>query len=311
MMENDRVSFKFLLTTLLLICVFSAKAQINIVPKNNGLKEYTVQNAQPYDSIRNVDRHNVVSMPGQTLYMHGARYDRKGYYEVFFTENFLDGGEHPVYKADGKSITPAEEVVGRYYDVKKVWTNAERTKCCMLLREHKSGDEIYYNPYSNPHGMTCVGFYEKLKRYIGQTFLSLAKEVETEDGRVIKPTEGAQYRCVDIGLKLNSDGAFLIMEGADGIRVEAFPIDDEVYEFVGTQRIAMLVKRYGKKYGELIAFRKIDIGMTKEMLIAAWGEPYHKSTSTVKDKSTEWWSFSDNRYVELQNGKVTNCRKHY
>lgn len=62
--------------------------------------------------------------------------------------------------------------------------------------------------------------------------------VETEDGQVITPAEGAEYRCVDIGLKMNSDGAFLLMEGADGVRVEAFPIGgDEVYEFVSTARI--------------------------------------------------------------------------
>ncbi|MCO7113699.1 hypothetical protein NIB75_18065 [Bacteroides uniformis] len=34
-----------------------------------------------------------------------------------------------------------------------------------------------------PLSMTCIGYYEKLKRFVGQTFLSLAKAVETEDGR--------------------------------------------------------------------------------------------------------------------------------
>ena len=29
-----------------------AHAQLNIVPKSDGLKEYTVTNAQPYDSLR-------------------------------------------------------------------------------------------------------------------------------------------------------------------------------------------------------------------------------------------------------------------
>lgn len=298
---------------LLLFLCYSlyAKAQLNIVSKGNDLKEYTIRNAPTYDSIRNVDKQSVASLPGQTLYMHGARNDKQGYYEAFFTENFLDNKKHPVYKADGVSMTPAKEVVGRYYEVVKTWTNAEASRCCLLLRDKESGKEIYYNPYPYPLSMTCVGFYEKLKRYIGQTFLSLALQVETENGQVVTPAEGAKYRCIDVGLKMNSDGAFLIMQDADGVKVEAFPIGDEVYEFVSTKRINELVKQYGKKYGELIAFRKVDIGMTKEMVVAAWGEPYRKSTSTVKDKSTEWWSFSDNRYVELQNGKVTNYRKHY
>lgn len=100
---------------------------------------------------------------------------------------------------------------------------------------------MYYNPFRYPLSMTCLGYYEKLKRFVGQTFLSLAKAVETEDGQVITPAEGAEYRCVDVGLKMNSDGAFLLMEDADGVRVEAFPIGgDEVYEFVSTARIGQL-----------------------------------------------------------------------
>ena len=87
---------------------------------------------------------------------------------------------------------------------------------------------------------------------------------------------------------MNSDGAFLLMEGADGVRVEAFPIGgDEVYEFVSTARIGQLEKRYGEKYGKLIAFRKVDTGMTREMVIAAWGEPYHKSEVKKEGRTLE------------------------
>lgn len=290
---------------LFLSCGLYAKAQLNILSQRNDLKEYTLQNAMPYDSLTNVEERSYASLPGQTLFMHGARDDSRGYYEVFFTGNFLDGGKHPVYKVDGVSVTPAKEVVGKYYEVIKVWIK-NTSGCCLLLRERESGDEVYYKPYTYPHCMTCVGFYDKLKRYIGQTFLSLAKKVETEDGEIITPAEGAKYRCVDIGLKMNSDGAFLIMEGADGIKVEAFPIQDEVYEFVSTERIAMLEARYGKLYGKSIAFRKVDVGMTKEMVVAAWGEPYHKSEVKTDDKVRESWSFSDRRYVNILNGKVVN-----
>ena len=107
---------------------------------------------------------------------------------------------------------------------------------------------------------------------------------------------------------MNSDGAFLLMEGADGVRVEAFPIGgDEVYEFVSTARIGQLEKRYGEKYGKLIAFRKVDTGMTREMVIAAWGEPYHKSEVKKEGRTLETLRFSDNRYVELLDGGSTVC----
>lgn len=292
---------------LLLTCSLNVVAQLNIIPKDSGIKEYTIYNALPYDSIYNVDERSFASLPGQTLYVHGARNDDRGYYEVFFTDNFLEAGKHQVYKADGVSITPAKEVVGKYYEVQKVWLQPD-FRCCLLLREKESGDEIYYNPNLYSHSMTCLGFYEKLKRYVGQTFLSLAKRVETENGLIITPAEGEEFRCTDIGLKMNSDGAFLIMERADGVKVEAFPIDDEIYEFVSTDRVAMLKERYGKKYGELIAFRKVDTGMSREMVTAAWGNPYHKSEIKREDKTIETWSFSNNRYVEIQDSKVVNVR---
>lgn len=48
-----------------------AQTQLNIVPKSDGLKEYTVTNALPYDSLTNVEKRSFASLPGQTLYMHG------------------------------------------------------------------------------------------------------------------------------------------------------------------------------------------------------------------------------------------------
>lgn len=288
-----------------------AEAQLNIVIRNSGMKEYTVQNAQPYDSLTNVEERSFAALPGQTLYMHGARNDSRGYYDTFFTGNFLAGSGRQVYKDDGLGNTPAEAAVGKYYEVQKVWTERDylTVGCCLLLREKESGEEIYYNPYIYPLSMTCLGFYEKLKRYIGQTFLSLAKRVETEDGQIITLPEGTEYRCVDVGLKMNSDGAFLLMEGADGVRVEACSIGgDEVYEFVSAALISSLTERYGKKYGKQVAFRKVDTGMTREMVIAAWGEPYRKTEIKRQDGTLETWRFSDNRYVELLDGKVLNVR---
>lgn len=301
---------------LLLIPVFlslygTTSAQLNIVSKNDGLKEFTVQNVQPYDSLANVDNRSFASLPGQILYMHGAKDDRYGYFDAFFTGNFLTGKKYPVYKLENVKSTPAKEVVGRYYEVVKVWTKTDSysSGCCLLLREKETGDEIYYNPFMYPHCMTCLGYYEKLKRYIGQTFLSLGIAAESMDRQAVKPSPKTEYRCIDIGLEMNSDGAFLILKGADGAKLKGSPVGDEVYEFVSTERITSLVELYGKQYGERIAFRKVDTGMTKEMVVTAWGEPYRKSKIKKEDEVLEIWSFSGSRYVEILNGKVVNIHE--
>lgn len=105
---------------------------------------------------------------------------------------------------------------------------------------------------------------------------------------------------------MNSSGAFLLLEGEDGVRVEAFPMggNDEVYKFVSPARITQLEEQYGEKYGKLIAFRKIDVGMMREMVITAWGEPSRKSEVKTEKGALETLSYSDNRYVELLDGEV-------
>ena len=68
--------------------------------------------------------------------------------------------------------------------------------------------------------------------------------------------------------------------------------------------VDQLEKLYGEKYGKLIAFRKVDTGMTREMVIAAWGEPYHKSEVKKEGRTLETLRFSNDRCVELLDGKV-------
>lgn len=81
-----------------------AEAQLNIVTRNSGLKEYTVQNAQPYDSLTNVEERSFAALPGQTLYMHGARNDSRGYYDTFFTGTSLPGAGDRYTRMTGRAI---------------------------------------------------------------------------------------------------------------------------------------------------------------------------------------------------------------
>ena len=94
--------------TFFLCTVMYAHAQLNIVPKNDGLKEYTVTNAHPYDSLTNVEKRSFPSLPGQTLYMHGVKNDRNGYWDAFYTVNFLTGDDRTVYKYGAQNETYIE-----------------------------------------------------------------------------------------------------------------------------------------------------------------------------------------------------------
>lgn len=113
-----------------------------------------------------MEERSFAALPGQTLYMHGARNDSRGYYDTFFTGNFLVGSGRQVYKDDGQGNTPAEAVVGKYYEVQKVWTerNYLTVGCCLLLREKESGEEIYYNPYLYPLSMDLFGLLREAEK---------------------------------------------------------------------------------------------------------------------------------------------------
>lgn len=290
-------------------CCLDIDAQLNIVSKKDGVKEYTIENAVPYDSIMNLCKESFPSLPGQTLFMHGAKNDQYGYDDTFFTGNFFFD-ERTVYKVENVCFTPSKAVVGKYYDVLKVWVKQDYFSmgCCMLLKEKESGDEIYYNGYRYPQAMTCLGYYEKLKRYLGQSFKSLGIAVENVDGTVAYPNEGDRYKCVDLALEMNSDGAYLIMEDDKKNRVKATPVGHEIYEFVSDERVMTLIEKYGKEYGRQIAFRKIAIGMNVEMVQVAWGEPYKKSEMMNNKDKVESWSYSNNRFVYITNGKVSDIR---
>ena len=109
---------------------------------------------------------------------------------------------------------------------------------------------------------------------------------------------------------MNGDGAILILENEAGERVKATPVEDEVYEFVTTEHRDHIIKKYGEKYGEQIALRQVSLGMTPEMVLEAWGEPYHKSASQNENKTAESWAFDRNRYVNFENGKVVRINNY-
>lgn len=289
---------KVLILIGVMVAGVAAAAQMNIVKKSDGLQVFTRETALPYDSLTNID--NYGAMPGQTLFMAGAR-NSGNYIETFFTNNFLT--EPPSVRTVS---TPAGEVDGKYFDVVTVWEkqNAIGVSICMLLKEKESGKELYFKPTLLPRAMVCTGYYEKLKRYIGHRFMSLASNVETPGGEVIALEEGKEYRCVDVAIEMNVSGPVLIMEDGSGQRVKAAPKGSSVYEFVSFEDIDSAVKRFGKKFGREIAMRHVRVGMTAEMALEAWGDPLRKRTYEGQGGNREYWTYSHNRSLEIENGKV-------
>lgn len=70
------------------------------------------------------------------------------------------------------------------------------------------------------------------------------------------------------------------------------------------KRIEKMVKKYGNIIGKTIANWKISIGMTKEMVIDAWGKPKDINKTITNYGTREQWVYGLSSYVYFENGKV-------
>ena len=68
--------------------------------------------------------------------------------------------------------------------------------------------------------------------------------------------------------------------------------------------IAGLVAMYGEEYGNLIADRKVAIGMTEEMCRKAWGRPHDIYNTTTKWGVSSVWVYNYKTYLYFYNGEL-------
>lgn len=291
----------------------AANAQLNIVAAGDGIIEYSRENAVPYDSLAPFHQsyENYPKLPGQTLFFQGMKNDTNGYPDVFFSSNPLKGNAPVYHKAEGGAgNTAPDAVVGKYFDVIKVFCQ-RNSRYCLLLREEKSGDEIYCMPgMLTANNFVCIGNYEKMKQlHVGKTFYSLGKRIGLVGGGTAQTEERAAYRAVDMAVELHDNGAYLILEDSKGQRLKGIPYGHIVAGFVAKDRVDSLVSRYGKENGERIAFRHVTEGMTTAMLSEALGDPIKKERTTFKGKPAEIWRYPEGYNIGVQNGKVISVQK--
>ena len=82
---------------------------------------------------------------------------------------------------------------------------------------------------------------------------------------------------------------------------------------VAGERRANILKKYGMKTGTLILENKIEVGMTKQMVIAALGNPIDKNITTNRFGVNEQWVYRGGRYeyVYIDDGIVSSFQTKY
>ena len=69
-------------------------------------------------------------------------------------------------------------------------------------------------------------------------------------------------------------------------------------------RRAGLIEKYGDAFGNMIADRKVAIGMTEEMCRLSWGSPHDKYTTTTKWGVSSVWVYNYKTYLYFYNGEL-------
>lgn len=68
------------------------------------------------------------------------------------------------------------------------------------------------------------------------------------------------------------------------------------------QRRADLIANYGEEFGNMIADKKIVLGMTKDMCYEAWGNPQDKYNTTTSLGNTSVWVYNYKTYLYFYDG---------
>lgn len=80
----------------------------------------------------------------------------------------------------------------------------------------------------------------------------------------------------------------------------------EIKPLTPEQKKALLIKKYGSYYANLIIKKEIRIGMTKSMVIDSWGNPEDINRTAGVWGVHEQWVYDSGNYLYFENGKLTS-----
>lgn len=208
---------------------------------------------------------------------------------------------------------------------------------------------LNHQDFSRDNPLILVPFYEKQKELYKNKLLKAKGDLKLSStaSQAVEVKKGDKWTCNDI--TLIDEGGFrkyywpcyviaddqghtvnFLFEHGDSYKenfkynfmtAEAFDArelkqkQDEEAAKVAQQKEfdnarAENLKKFGPKWGKLVNERNVTIGMTQEMVYAAWGAPDHKGIITISGLQQESWRYElgNNRRTILyfHNGKLTS-----
>lgn len=86
---------------------------------------------------------------------------------------------------------------------------------------------------------------------------------------------------------------------------EKFRLEQLEQNEIFQEKLKQMIEKYGDTNGKKIAFGKVWIGMTEEMLLDSWGQPIETNRTAVNGMIKKQYVYPNHQYVYVENGKVT------
>ena len=95
-----------------------------------------------------------------------------------------------------------------------------------------------------------------------------------------------------------------IIQMIDSLEKRLEEINVQLSQLNNEDRLQVMISKYGKNKGKLIANGKVWVSISYEMARDSWGEPTDIQKTTVSSGTTEKWLYPDNRYLYFKNGRL-------
>lgn len=79
-------------------------------------------------------------------------------------------------------------------------------------------------------------------------------------------------------------------------------------DFDSEDRLASMIRKYGKKKGPMIAEGRVWTGVSPEMALDSWGVPESKKKSEGSWGVNETWYYPEGKYIYFENGVVSKWK---
>lgn len=304
---------KKLLLCFVAMCVCSfAYSQIKI---GNSAKPAPA--VEPYDSLSNYLGGNIYQYVDQKLYIKPKSEALQKYgYEDFYNSMNKDDIFKPVSKYSSntdyasladKTFTVVgieKRAINSDYEV-SLWLDGLENDYIYYLKLTDGCDTVFFKYPSSyvSFPFLVVGYFEKLKQDIGaKYYLKKSADDELTDyvtGQPVSLTPGSLWSVADVVL----DGKYLndilyIFQNTKGEKIscETYRIK---FGFIEKTKADRLKAKYGVLFNTVLQ-GNIKVGMTKELVLAAWGEP----NDINKSSQGEQWVYSD-QYLYFKNGVLS------